>query len=67
MIAILASRRLTLPVLTTTVCLVGQTLNSRPLTPVSYDPEDMEAFMPNHSLQRSPAFSEPLFGMHQDM
>ena len=32
MIAILGSRRLTLPVLTTTMCLVEQTLNSRPLT-----------------------------------
>ena len=61
MIAILGSRRLTLPVLTTTMCLVEQTLNSRPLTPVSDDPEDLEALTPNHFLLGRPAISEPLF------
>ena len=50
MYPILGSRCLTLPVLTTTMCLVEQTLNGRPLTPVSHDPEDLEALTPNHFL-----------------
>ena len=61
MIAILGSRRLTLPVLTTSMCLVEQTLNSRPLTSVSDDPEALEALTPKHFLLGRPAISEPLF------
>ena len=34
--------------LTTTICLVEQTLNARPNTPASDDPEDLEALTPNH-------------------
>ena len=60
MIAILGNRRLTLPVLTTTMCLVEQTLNARPLTPVSDDPEDLEALTPNHFLLGQPVVAEPL-------
>ena len=44
----------------TTMCLVQQTLNSRPLTHVSDDPEDLEAITPNHFLLDRPAISEPL-------
>ena len=47
MIAILDNRN---EVLSTTMCLVKQTLNARPLTAVSDDPEDLTALTPNHFL-----------------
>ena len=50
MIAILDKRSLTDKVLSTTMCLVEQTLNARPLTAVSDDPEDLTALSPNHFL-----------------
>ena len=50
MIAILDSRSFTEEVLSTTTCLVEQTLNARPLTAVSDDPEDLTALTPNHFL-----------------
>ena len=50
MIAILDNRSLTDEVLSTTMCLVEQTLNARPLTAVSDDPEDLTALTPNHFL-----------------
>ena len=50
MIAILDNRRLTDEVFSTTMCLVEQTLNARPLTAVSDDPEDLTALTPNHFL-----------------
>ena len=48
MTAILDNRSLTDEVLSTTMCLVEQTLNARPLTAVSDDPEDLTALTPNH-------------------
>ena len=50
MIAILDNRSLTDKVLSTTMCLVEQTLNARPLTAVSDDPEDLTALIINHFL-----------------
>ena len=50
MIAVLEGRSLTDDVLITTMCLVEQTLNARPLTSVSDDPDDLEALTPNHFL-----------------
>ena len=50
MIAILDNRSLTDEVFSTTMCLVEQTLNARPLTAVSDDPEDLTALTPNHFL-----------------
>ena len=47
---ILGTRRLTDEVLHTTFCLVENALNSRPLTPVSADPCDLNAITPNHFL-----------------
>ena len=58
--AILGSRRLTLPVLTTAMCLVEETLNKRPITAVSNDPEDLEALTPNHFLLGRAVVPEPL-------
>ena len=60
MFAILGNRRLKFPVLTTTMCLVEQTLNTRPLTPVSDDPKDLEALTFNHFLLGRPVIAEPL-------
>ena len=50
MVAIMDNRSLTDEVLSTTMCLVEQTLNARPLTAVSDDPEDSTALTPNHFL-----------------
>ena len=60
MYSILGARCLTLPVLTTTMCLVEQTLNARPITPVSDDPDDLEALTPNHFLLGSRVIAQPL-------
>ena len=60
MFAILRNRRLTFPVLATTMCSVEQTLNAKPLTPLSDDTEDQEALTPNHFLLGQPVFAEPL-------
>ena len=48
--SILGNRRLTDETLCTTFCLVEQALNNRPLTPVSDDPNELEALTPNHFL-----------------
>ena len=47
--AVLDGRSLTDDVLIT-ICLVEQTLNARPVTSVSDDPDDQEALTPNHFL-----------------
>ena len=50
MYAVLGNRSVTEDFLSTTMCIVEQTLNSRPLTPVSSDVNDFEALTPNHFL-----------------
>ena len=50
MYAVLGNRSVTEDVLSTTMCMVGQTLNARPLTPVSSNVMDLEALTPNHFL-----------------
>ena len=50
MYAILGNRLVTEDVFSTTMCIVEQTLNARPLTPVSSDVNDIEALTPNHFL-----------------
>ena len=57
MMAIVGNRTLKNDVLSTAMCLVEQILNSRPLTSVSDDPDDLEALTPNHYLlgRTSPA------------
>ena len=59
MIAILGNRNLTDEVLSTTMCLVEQTLNARPLTAVSDDPEGLTKLTPNHFLLGRESFREP--------
>ena len=51
MVSILGNRSLTDEVLTTTMCLVEQTLNARPITPASDDPEGLGALTPNHFIR----------------
>ena len=48
--AILGNRRLTDEILTTTFCLVEQSLNARPLVTISSDATDLDALTPNHFL-----------------
>ena len=50
MYVVLGNRSVTEDVLTTTMCIVEQILNARPLTPVSSDVNDLEALVPNHFL-----------------
>ena len=50
MYAVLGNRSVTEDILSTTMCIVEQTLNARPLTPVSSDVNDLEALTPNHFL-----------------
>ena len=50
MYAVLGNRSVTEDVFSTTMCIVEQTLNARPLTPVSSDVNDLEALTPNHFL-----------------
>ena len=50
MYAVLGNRSVTEDVLSTTMCLVEQTLNARPQTQVSSDATDLEAITPNHFL-----------------
>ena len=50
MYAVLGNRSVTEDVLSTTMCLVEQMLNTRPLTQVSSDATDLEAITPNHFL-----------------
>ena len=58
-IAVLDGRSLTDDVLITTMCLVEQTLNARPLTSVSDDPDDLEALTPNHFLMERANLATP--------
>ena len=48
--AVLGNRSVTEDLLSTTMCIVTQTLNARPFTPVSSDVNDLEALNPNHFL-----------------
>ena len=57
--AILGNQKVTEDVLVTTFCLVEQTLNARPLTPVSSDPCDFDALCPNHFLLGRPSSCLP--------
>ena len=47
---ILVSRRVTEEWLVTTLCLVAQALNLRPITPVTTNSRELEAFTPNDFL-----------------
>ena len=54
MMAKLGNRTVTGDVLSTTMCLVEQILNLKPLTIVSDDPEYLEALTPNHVQVQQP-------------
>ena len=59
MYAVLGNRSVTEDVLSTTMCIIEQTLNARPLTPVSSDVVDLEALTPNHFLLGNKNFCLP--------
>ena len=56
---VLNGQRLTDEFLATILCLTEQLLNSRPLTPNSNDPSDMEALIPHHFLLGRPSIAIP--------
>ena len=66
--SILTPRKLNDEVLQTTFCLVEQSLNARPLTAVSSDPNEIEVLTPNHFLigQRSVSFPSIATDEHFD-
>ena len=51
MYSVLGNRSVTEDVISTTMCIVEQTLNARPIAPVSSDVNDLEALTPNHFLR----------------
>ena len=63
---ILGNRRVTEEVLGTTLCLVEQSLNARPITAVSSDPLDLEALTPNHFIHDQRAASFPSLGFEEN-
>lgn len=56
---VVGSQILTYEELSTVLCLIESVLNSRPLCPVSTDPNDLEALSPNHFLTHSVAACLP--------
>ena len=60
MLAIVGNRTLADDILSTTMCPIEQILNSRSLTNVSDDPEDLEDLTPNHFLQGRASPATPL-------
>ena len=56
---ILGNRRVTEEVLRTTLCLVEQSLNARPIAAVNSNPLDLEALTPNHFVLGQQAASFP--------
>ena len=50
MLIVLEGRGLSDDLLQSTMCIVEQTLNYQPLSPVSSEPQDFEALRPNHFL-----------------
>ena len=63
---ILGNRRVTEEVLRTTLCLVEQSLNARPITAVSSDPLDLEALTPNHFILGQHAASFPSLSFEEN-
>ena len=61
MYAALGNRSVTEDVRSNTMCLVEQTLNARPLTPVNFDATDLEAITPNNFLHGNKNVCLPYF------
>ena len=62
----LGNRRVTEEVLRTTLCLVEQSLNARPITAVSTNPLDLEALTPNHFILGQYAASFPSLSFEEN-
>jgi len=56
---IMKDTRLTLGELSTLLCQIEACVNSRPMTPLSSDPSDLEALTPAHILIGGPMFLPP--------
>ena len=63
---ILGNRRVTEEALRTTLCLVEQSLNARPITAVSFGPLDLEALTPNHFIHGQHAASFPSLNFEEN-
>ena len=61
MYALLGNISVTEDILSTTMCIVEQTLNARPLTPVSSDVNDLEALTPITSCLATRTFAYPTY------
>ena len=67
MYAVLGNRSVTEDVLSTTMCIVEQTLNARPLTPVSSDVNDLEALTPITSCLATRTFAYPTYHARKNL
>ena len=63
---ILGNRRVTEEFLRTTLCLVDQSLNARPIKAVSSNPLDLEALTPNHFIFGQHAASFPSLSFEEN-
>ena len=63
---ILGNRRVTEEILRTTLCLVEQSLNARPITAVITNPLDLEALTPNHFILGQHAASFPSLSFEEN-
>ena len=67
MYAVLGNRSVTEDALSTTMCILEQTLNARALTPVSSDVNDLEALTPITSCLATRAFAYPIFHAQKNL
>ena len=67
MYAVLGNRSVTEDVLSTTMCLVEQTLNARPLTQVSSDATDLEAITPTISYLATRTFVYRIYQVQSNL
>ena len=64
---VLGNQSITADVLSTTMCFVEQTLNARPLTPVSSDVFDLKAITPNHFLLGKKTFAFHIYQVQRNL
>ena len=67
MYAVLGNRSVAEDVLSTTMCIVEQTLNARPLTPVNSDVNDLEALTPITSFSATGTFAYPIYHAQKNL
>ena len=67
MYAVLVNMSVIKDVLSTTICVVEQTLNAIPLTPVSSDVNDFKALSPNHFLLATGTFAYHIYHVQKNL